>query len=173
MWKRELVLMMNKKGFTLIELIVVVGIIGVILLFALPNITSTLERNKKDEMINDAKDAIEKAKNYLLTHKECSDNLKNTGLVYVRLKTIYSSNDIKDSPFGSAYDRENSCVTIKIVYDDDGSSSYVYRVNLITKDPYWHLNATSNALNGSNKYTLIKEGKGDSNVSGTECKSSN
>ena len=163
---------MNKKGFTLIELIVVVGIIGVILLFALPNITSTLERNKKDEMINDAKDAIEKAKNYLLTHKECSDNLKNTGLVYVRLKTIYSSNDIKDSPFGSAYDTENSCVTIKIVYDDDGSSSYVYRVNLITTDD-WCLSAESSQLNGSDKYKLIKEGQESPNISGTECKSSN
>lgn len=162
---------MNKKGFTLIELIVVVVIIGAILLFALPNITSTLERNKKDEMINDAKDAIEKAKNYLLTHKECSDKLKNNGTVYVRLDTIDSSNDIKDSPFGSDYYRENSCVIIKIVYDDDGSSSYVYGVNLITDN--WYLSAESSQLNSSNKYTLIKEGKGDSNISGTECKSSN
>ena len=142
---------MNKKGFTLIELIVVVGIIGVILLFALPNITSTLERNKKDEMINDAKDAIEKAKNYLLTHKEFSDKLKNNGTVYVSLDTIDSSNDIKDSPFGSAYDRENSCVTIQY-----NGSSYVYRVNLITTDD-WCLSAESSQLNGSDKYKLIKE----------------
>lgn len=147
---------MNKKGFTLIELIVVVGIIGVILLFALPNITSTLERNKKDEMINDAKDAIEKAKNYLLTHKECSDKLKDTEtFVYICLDTIDSSNDIKDSPFGSLYDRGRSCVTIRY---DFPSYVYVYKVNLIT-DNWWYLSAESSQLNSSDKYKLIKEDK--------------
>ena len=157
---------MNKKGFTLIELIVVVVIIGAILLFALPNITSTLERNKKDEMINDAKDAIEKAKNYLLTHKDCSDKLKNEGPVYVCLKTIDSSNDIKDSPFGSYYDREISCVIINY-----SGSYYEYSVNLT--DNQWYLSAESSELNSSNKYTLIKEGKGNFYTSGTQCKSSN
>lgn len=158
---------MNKKGFTLIELIVVVVIIGAILLFALPNITSTLERNKKDEMINDAKDAIEKAKNYLLTHKECSDNLKNPGdSVYIFLDTIDSSNDIKDSPFGQDYNRENSCVIINY-----SGSYYKYSVNLT--DNQWYLSAESSELNSSNKYTLIKEGKGNFYTSGTPCESSN
>ena len=158
---------MNKKGFTLIELIVVVVIIGAILLFALPNITSTLERNKKDEMINDAKDAIEKAKNYLLTHKECTDNLKNPGdSVYIYLDTIDSSNDIKDSPFGSDYDRRISCVIINYF-----GFYYEYSVNLT--DNQWYLSAKSSQLNSSNKYTLIKEGKGNFYTSGTECKSSN
>lgn len=61
--------MKNKKGFTLIELIVIIVLLGVIMVFALPNITSTLERNKKDKMILDAQDMVEKYKNYMLNFK--------------------------------------------------------------------------------------------------------
>jgi len=59
--------MKNKKGFTLIELVVIIVLLGVIMVFALPNITSTLERNKKDKMILDAQDMVEKYKNYVLS----------------------------------------------------------------------------------------------------------
>ena len=50
--------MKSEKGFTLVELIVIIVIIGVILVFTLPNITSVLERNKKEQMIADAKDMV-------------------------------------------------------------------------------------------------------------------
>ena len=63
-------LIKNNKGFTLIELMVVISLLAIILAFALPNISSTLERNKKDQMINDAKDMVDKAK--------ISDCIKNT-----------------------------------------------------------------------------------------------
>lgn len=95
---------MDKKGFTLIELILVIGIIGVILAFAIPNVTTTLEKNKKDQMIADAKDMAEKAKNYILI-KGCP-----TDKLY--LNSLDTNKEIKDSPYGGEYNREQSYVSV-------------------------------------------------------------
>ena len=37
---------LNKKGFTLVELLVVIVILGVIMSIAIPSITSSIERSK-------------------------------------------------------------------------------------------------------------------------------
>ena len=39
--------MKNEKGFTLVELLATVSILGIIMLIAVPNILGTVERNKK------------------------------------------------------------------------------------------------------------------------------
>ncbi len=49
---------MNKKGFTLIELIAVMTILALIMLIAVPNTLNLMEKNKRDSFINDAKTAI-------------------------------------------------------------------------------------------------------------------
>ena len=46
---------MNKKGFTLIELLGVIIILSIIMLIAIPNVTSVLEKNKRENYIADAK----------------------------------------------------------------------------------------------------------------------
>ena len=48
----------SKKGFTLIELLAVIIILAVIMTVAIPNIMGTLDKNKKDSFIKDAKRAI-------------------------------------------------------------------------------------------------------------------
>ncbi len=53
---------MNKKGFTLTELLAVIAIIGIISLIAIPNIVNISENVKKDNMLNDAKRFISLAK---------------------------------------------------------------------------------------------------------------
>ena len=45
----------NNKGFTLIELLAVVVILAVIMTLAIPNIVSTINKNKKEALIEDAK----------------------------------------------------------------------------------------------------------------------
>lgn len=119
-------LIKNNKAFTLIELMVVISLLAIILAFALPNISSTLERNKKDQMINDAKDMVDKAK--------ISDCIKNTESKYkCFLKDIDPKEEIKTSPFGKKYDRGSSYVEVVRSESEDVENAvitYTYNVYL-------------------------------------------
>lgn len=139
---------MDKKGFTLIELILVIGIIGVILAFAIPNVTTTLEKNKKDQMIADAKDMAEKAKNCLLTkgYDVCHNQ---------SLGELDKRNEIKDSPYGEKYDRENSYVDIT---KNGAENEHEYKYYITLTDGKMKIsNIELNVLNRKEKYNKITE----------------
>lgn len=147
-------LIKNNKAFTLIELMVVISLLAIILAFALPNISSTLERNKKDQMINDAKDMVDKAK--------ISDCIKNTESKYkCFLKDIDPKEEIKTSPFGNEYDRTNSYVKKKI-QEENSVSVYTYNVYLKVKDNIMCIGSEDKPIdisefNESGKYDYVKQ----------------
>ena len=117
-------LIKNNKAFTLIELMVVISLLAIILAFALPNISSTLERNKKDQMINDAKDMVDKAK-----ISDCIKNTESENKCF--LKDIDPKEEIKTSPFGNKYDRDRSYVVRSGSKDvENAVITYTYNVYL-------------------------------------------
>ena len=58
---------MNKKGFTLTELLAVIVIIGIISLIAIPNVVNISDNVKNDNMLADAKKFISLAKAEVLS----------------------------------------------------------------------------------------------------------
>ncbi len=147
-------LIKNNKAFTLIELMVVISLLAIILAFALPNISSTLERNKKDQMINDAKDMVDKAK-----ISDCIKNAESENICF--LKDIDPKEEIKTSPFGNEYDRTNSYVKKKI-QEENSVSVYTYNVYLKVKDNIMCIGSEDKPIdisefNESGKYDYVKQ----------------
>lgn len=63
---------LNKKGFTLVELLVVVIILGVIMSIAIPSITSSVERSKEKQKKQIENIVLSAAKIYVSDHEDVS-----------------------------------------------------------------------------------------------------
>lgn len=122
---------MNKKGFTLIELLGVIVILAIIVVIAIPNITSILDKTKRDTYISDARKMVTQAEYVIRT----SDVEKPSATNIVKIRLSYlGTRDIKTDPDGNLYDLNNSYV---VVVRKDGYLEYY--VNLVA------------SVNGGNK----------------------
>ena len=100
---------MNKKGFTLVEMLGVIVILAIVMLIAIPNITGVIERSKKDGYINDAKKMVYLVKSEI---KKGSINKPASGeTVKVSLKDLLT-NEVEKDKDGYIYDLEDSYVYI-------------------------------------------------------------
>lgn len=86
--------MKNKKGFTLIELIVVIAVLGIIVLLATPKFIGYVEDAKVAQIKNDIK-AHDSAYIVLKVEAEASNDMDYSKMYEVHFKTIYES-DLKD-----------------------------------------------------------------------------
>ena len=101
---------MNKKGFTLIEVIAVVVILGIIMFIAVPNISSYILGSKKDTYINDAKRFVDGAKNFVSTK---GIPINKTNITYYIPKECLPIDKQESSPYGK-WDK----VYVAVTYDN-------------------------------------------------------
>ena len=115
---------MNKKGFTLVELLGVIIILAIVLLIAVPNIMTLVERTKKDGYINDAKKMVYLVKAEIKKggiNKPATDDV-----VKVTLKDLLTK-DLEKDKDGYTYDLEKS-----YVYITRENGNLVYHVQLVS-----------------------------------------
>ena len=87
---------MNKKGFTLIELIVVIAIMGVILILALPQISS-IQRANRDRKYEAYKESLVSAsKLYVYNHARDMFGYNDSGCAIIKYSDLKGSDLIKD-----------------------------------------------------------------------------
>ena len=99
--------MKNNKGFTLVETIAVIIILGVILSIAVPSITNVVKSTNKNRMISDAETFISEVKEYVE-----SDTIGNTPSdKKYTLEDIKGKTKLSKSPYGKEY-KKNSYVDI-------------------------------------------------------------
>lgn len=97
--------MKNNKGFTLVETIAVIIILGIVLSIAVPSITNVVKSTNKNRMISDAETFISEVKEYVE-----SDTIGNTpNDKKYKLGNIKSK--LSKSPYGKEY-KEDSYVQI-------------------------------------------------------------
>lgn len=137
---------MNKHGFTLVELLGVIVILSIIMLIAIPNVTSVLEKSKKSTYLADAKKLISQAE-YEISNNTI-EKPNSTEIIRIRLSYIGTS-DVSKDPDGNPYDKDNSYV---IVVRKDGYLEYY--VNLVSI-----VNNKNNGIRLVNKMDLDKDNK--------------
>ena len=101
--------MKNKNGFTLIEVIAVIVIIGVVMLIAVPSVSTIIMNSRKKTYIVDANRYIEGAKNFINTNDL---NLRDETTTFYIPKTCLDMDKSQESPFGDWKD-----VFVVVAYD--------------------------------------------------------
>lgn len=121
--------MKNNKGFTLIELLATIVILGVIMTIAVSNVVSTLDKNKKDSFIKDAKAIISSAE-YKIRSDTRIEYPDSSTVVVFPLKALKNV-DLELSPYNTYYSKEESFVAIT---KEQAGSDYeiVYYVHLVS-----------------------------------------
>ena len=115
---------MNKKGFTLVELLAVIAILALLVIIALPNVLSMFNKAKKDTFLTEAKSIFKES-----TNKYISDNMHNSNEGNIYCKSETDSKNPLDMDIGNTYyyiEKDNTGKTIKFVAWN--SSGYVTKI---------------------------------------------
>lgn len=88
---------MNNKGFTLIELIAIIGLLAIIILISVPNFTNQIEWSKKNNYDNFISDLCLAAESYV-NHSDQESNFKNAGdTISINIEDLKSNGYIKSN----------------------------------------------------------------------------
>ena len=115
---------MNKKGFTLVELLAVIAILAILVLVAVPNVLSMFNKAKKDTFLTEAKNIFKES-----ASKYISDNMHNSNEGNIYCKSETDSKNPLDMDIGDTYyyiEKDNTGKTIKFVVWN--SSGYVTKI---------------------------------------------
>lgn len=100
---------MNKKGFTLVELLVTIVILAIIMLIAVPNIMNTIERNRQDTYIETAKRMITLAEYEYRSDTSIPEPEEDECVIFfLRMLDL----DDENGPNGGTYDKDYSYVVM-------------------------------------------------------------
>jgi len=122
---------MNNKGFTLVELLGVIGVLLVIMLVAIPNITSTFERNKNKVDEQKRQIILSAAEIYVNKYKKEFDYdtflLGNCGIPVSKIKEkeLLTDDELLNS--------ENKKLNVKVVKADGTGTVIIDIENAIVK----------------------------------------
>ena len=129
--------MKNRKGFTLVELLAVIVVLGIVMGIAAVAITNVLDSTRKNAFVSNAKQYIEGAKS--LVEAELVDRMFATGNTAIlencakdtphdiAIKDMKLKTGGKTSPYGLKWDDASKVV---VTVTDDNCSTFTYAIYL-------------------------------------------
>lgn len=124
--------MQNKKGFTLVELLAAVVILGILSAVAIPSIMKVISNNRDKLYRQDAKKMVTLAE--VGIRNGTFKKLGKGDCILITLNGLNTS-ELKKAPNGGAYSTQNSFVIVKRKNDNtsSGMPQYEYHVRLVEK----------------------------------------
>lgn len=119
--------MLNNKGYTLVELLATMVILGIIMAVTIPNISGITTQNKITTYAEDAKKFKNTAEYMFRGDDTVIKPNANGECVIINLKYVHG-NDYDAPPYGGKYDMNNSFVVMV-----KKSKRYHYYVQLVEK----------------------------------------
>ena len=119
---------LNRKGFTLVELLAMLVVLGILMAVTVPNISGILGKSKTDTIKEDVTKMIDTAKIKVASESNIANPEKGKCLVFT-LEYLNDSDDFKQGPNGGKYDMFDSFVIVKRV-----DNKYKYYVRLVEKN---------------------------------------
>lgn len=123
---------MNRKGFTLIEVIVVIVIIVLLSLILIPNVMLFVSKNDKDMCERLKDNIISAAEMYVSENKyELGFDCGNNSIKTIKLSDLITAGKISSPVINPVTNEPVSDVNVKVTYDC-GTKNFTYEVSDIS-----------------------------------------
>jgi len=108
----------KKNGFTLIELLAVIIILGILMIIAIPSVTSYINNSRKSAYVDTAKEIVSGTRNFV---NEGKVPMYDTSATYYIKSSCISTENGQKSPYGDFVDDETYVI---VTYDGKGYDYY-------------------------------------------------
>lgn len=156
---------MNKKGFTLIEVLAMLVVLGILMAVSIPNITGIVNQHKNNVIKSDVNKMVDATKIKMATDEDVSKHKPEVGdCIVLSLKYLNYNEDIGSGPHEGKYLNYESFVVVK-----RETHEYKYYVRLIekNKDEYYGIKGKDYADIDPDESDYIEDLK-QSDLLGTE-----
>jgi len=117
---------MNRKGFSLIELIAMMVVLGILMLITVPNIAGIIKNNRENILKEDINKLVANAKTRINT-KQAKNPTGLNECAVMTLSYVDSNNDMKEGINGGRYSQAESFLVIRKELENPGENIYTYR----------------------------------------------